>query len=454
MKKKYIALMVCLMTFLISASTGFAENGIKVILVSDNVADSAVAEALQNVKNMEIITTPWGEFDEAVVIEIDSLDPTNIIIIGGSDAVPSDYDDALESYNVVRLPGRDRYDTASQVLGRFKDDFKGKGIVVAYGYDSKGIRKALEHAKSLGWFVLFIKTDDIPDEVEAAIEGTDADDIDVFDSPNTEDEKVLRKLNRTKKRIRLHSLNESEKEKRASEQIEEAREEIEEAEEEIGECIVGSASKLLDLAKRHLEKAESAFGEGQYGQAFGQAISAEHLAENSERKAKHSLCLGLTRKNGRDVHDNDVDEEDDDEIKFCSEIETLTCPNAETELLTLIGGQTFILTNETEYGDGINSCEELNVSDLIKVEAKNESGTLYAREIELENHCDDDDEETTTTTLEIEDTTMSTTTTTSTTLEDVETTPTTLEEEDSTTTTITTSTTIEDQETTSTTLDE
>lgn len=432
MKKKYIALMVCLMAFLVSTSTGSAQNGIRVILVSDNVADSAVAEALQNVKNMEIITTPWGEFDEALVTEIEGLDPTNIVIIGGFDAVPSDYDDALESYNVIRLPGKDRYDTASQVLGRFKDDFRGKGIVVAYGYDSKGIRKALEHAKGLGWFVLFIKTDDVPDEVEAAIEGSDADDIDVFDSPNTDDEKILRKLNRTKKRIRIHSLNEPEKEERAREQIEEAREEISEAEEEIGECSAGAASKLLDLAKRHLENAESAAEEGHYGKAFGQAVSAEHLAENSERKAKHSLCLGGT---GSDEKD------EDDEIKICSEIETLTCPNGETGELKLVGGQTFILTDETEYEDGINICEDLNVSDLIKVEVKNESGTLYVKEIEVEDHCDDNDDSTTTTTTTLEPTTTTTeepTTTTSSTTS-------TTEEEPTTTTTASTTTTTTQQ---------
>ncbi len=435
MKKKYMIAVFCLLAFIATTSTGAAQGTNTVILVSDNEADTAVAEAIENVIEIDIATTPWGVFSEAVVDEINALEPSTVFILGGPKAVPSEYENSLSDYTVIRISGKDRYATAAAALNHFRNNFKGRGIIVAYGFDSKGILKALEKAKRLGGIILFVTPDDVPLEVEHAIDDSEAEEVEIEESPDMDGEEIAKKLKRTKAKIKHAKKSNADKEERASEQIEEAREEIEEAEDEIGDCESGTAKKLLEQAKEHLEKAEKALADGKPGQAFGQAVAAEHLAENAERFAKRHLCLGGTGGDGKD-------EDDDDEEKFCGEIETLTCPNGETGELTLVGGQTFGLTDETEYDDGIESCDDLNISDIIKVEVKNESGTLYAKEIEAEDHCDDDDDGTTTTTT-VEPTTTTTLEPTTTTLE-----PTTTTTIETTTTTSTTTTTVEEPTTT------
>jgi putative cell wall-binding protein len=427
MEKKYLVAIFCLLAVIAMASNGAAQGSGIVILKSDNEADSAVAETIKNVIEIDIVTTPWGVFSETVVDEINTLEPSTVFILGGPKAVPSDYENLLSDYTVIRISGKDRYATAAAALTHFRENFKGRGIIIAYGYDSKGIIKALEKAKKLGGIILFVKPDDVPLEVENAIEDSEAEEVEIEESPDMDGDEIAKKLRRTKAKIKHAKKSDADKEERASEQIDEAREEIEEAEEEIGDCESGTAKKLLEQAKEHLEKAEKALADGKPGQAFGQAISAEHLAENAERFAKRHLCLGGT---GPDGHD-------DDEEKFCGEIETLTCPNGETGQLMLVGGQTFNLNDETEYEDGIESCDDLDISDTIKVEAENESGTLYAKEIEIEDHCDGDS---TTTTTPSSTSTTTTTTSTTTTTEEIPTTTTTTSTTTSSTTTTSTTT--------------
>lgn len=72
---------------------------------------------------------------------------------------------------------------------------------------------------------------------------------------------------------------------KAGEQIERAEKIIQEAEKNISESATAKintvVSTLLTEAKEHLEKAKSAFEEEKYGEAFGQARSAEVLARNA-----------------------------------------------------------------------------------------------------------------------------------------------------------------------------
>ncbi|RMF89869.1 MAG: hypothetical protein D6733_05320 [Methanobacteriota archaeon] len=286
-------------------SAAAAQGGKAVILVSDNEADSAVAAAIQNVKNIDIVTTPWGEYNDSVVAEIEALKPDTIFIIGGPMAVPSQYEISLSTYTIIRISGPDRYATSAAALEHFKGDFKGKGIVVAYGHDSKGIEKALEKAKRLGGIVLFVKPDDVPDDVERALNESEAETVEVVESPDMDDEEIGRQMNKTKaKKVKLEKLNESDKQERALEQIEEAKEKIGKAEKEIGERNItnSTANKLLEEAKRHLANAEDAYANGSYGEAFGQAVSAEHIAENAKRKAKHEDEKGEKKGDDEEEH--------------------------------------------------------------------------------------------------------------------------------------------------------
>lgn len=74
---------------------------------------------------------------------------------------------------------------------------------------------------------------------------------------------------------------------KAQEQIDDAREQVNEAAQKLASLNItnSTANKLLQNAESHLNKSEQAFNDGKYGEAFGQAISAESIAKNAEKLA-------------------------------------------------------------------------------------------------------------------------------------------------------------------------
>ena len=103
------------------------------------------------------------------------------------------------------------------------------------------------------------------------------------------------------------------KAEKATEQIREATEEIKEAEQELGEfgdnesrtTRISAARKLIEEAKKKLANAETAFEEGKYGRAFGQATAAKMLAKHAQRI--------LERASDEDDDESDDESEDSKE---------------------------------------------------------------------------------------------------------------------------------------------
>jgi putative cell wall-binding protein len=290
MKKHYLTAILCTLAIVATASIAMAQGSGTVLLVSDNEADSAIAEAIKNVRNLEIVTTPWNEFDEAVVLKIKELDPRKIYIIGGPVAVVPDYETQLDFATIIRISGKDRYATAAATLEQFQADFKGKGIIVVNGHDIPGIVKAKIKAKNTGAILLYIKAEGIPEEVEDALDLSGDEEIEIISSPDMDVDEIDRKI---KLRARLHvkpvdRLNETARRERALEQINRTRGMIESAELAIEEHNATEvALKLLKEAEEHFANAEEAFENGNYGRAFGQAVAAANLAKNAIRAAEH-----------------------------------------------------------------------------------------------------------------------------------------------------------------------
>lgn len=271
---------------LVGSGLAVAQSESRVILVSDNEADSAVATVIENLKGLKIVITPWGKFNQSVVDQIQNLTPEEVIIIGGPAAVPSAYETALlEFTNTVRVAGKDRYATAARVLDLFRDDFKGKGAIAAYGYDKKGIEKALKKAKAQGMIVVFVDLSRAPWEMQKALENANISLLEVEESPNMNTTEIKDDVKDDVGEVRFTGVDRA---LRASEQIEEARKEIIEAEEKIAELNVTATAplELVDNARERLKRAEKAFNESKYGEAFGLAVSAEHLAENAKDVAE------------------------------------------------------------------------------------------------------------------------------------------------------------------------
>lgn len=99
------------------------------------------------------------------------------------------------------------------------------------------------------------------------------------------EERLSQTLERTMGKIETALQKETNLAQKAKEQIERAQELIQAIEKKIQESktakISAAASNLLTEAKKHLKNAKTAFEEENYGEAFGQARSAEVLARNA-----------------------------------------------------------------------------------------------------------------------------------------------------------------------------
>ncbi len=284
-------LLACVVALCVLSGAAFAQ-GTMVILTSDNIGDSAVADAVKNAKGVEVFTTAWGEFDQSVVDSIIAAGAENVIIIGGPAAVLADYETALSEYTITRIAGATREETSGEVLKHFKNEFKNRKVVLAHGYDPEGIKSALQRAKEHGGIVLFVGKDRVSDEVGEAINETETEDVDMVAAPNMNKTKIKEKIwERTQARIN-ETVEENVKE-RAELRITKTAELLEEMEAGIAELEVGRGAigTLAEKTREHLRLANEAFEAEKYGEAFGHAVAAGSKAENTMRLAKKVNAL-------------------------------------------------------------------------------------------------------------------------------------------------------------------
>lgn len=258
-----------------------------VILVSDNIADSAVADAIKNVKAINIISTSWGEFRQDAADAIVALNPGEVLIIGGTAAVVSEYETALSNFTITRIAGIGRKETAVAVLRHFKDDFKGKRIAIANGDDAEGIRHALESAKKRKGILLFISGSDVPDDVASAVNEANASEVEGFLSPDV-DESAIKNDIAAKTRAGVANITRGNITERAEKALQKAKDRVAEMDAFIGGLTTSrrAVEKLSEVAHKHLKNAEGECAERFYGRCFGQSISAVRVADNAIRIAK------------------------------------------------------------------------------------------------------------------------------------------------------------------------
>ena len=152
MGRKLVAVLFGLLMIGMTIGVGsvHAEEGVTVILVSDNAADNAIASYLANLTGAIVVTTTWGIYDPNVTAEILSYAPDRVIIIGGPDAVVGEYIADLEEYNlsVYRWWGANRYETDISVMDNATKLFglKFNASVIVPGNDSLAVKTALRLA--------------------------------------------------------------------------------------------------------------------------------------------------------------------------------------------------------------------------------------------------------------------------------------------------------------------
>ena len=124
----------------------------QVILVSDNPADYAAAKVASSAMGAPIVTTPWGRFDGDALEKLLSLNPEEVLIIGGTVAVPEKYSETLEEkeVKVTRFSGKDRAETSEKILNWIIDNgYKPKGdVYLVDGWDEGAILYILENEEN------------------------------------------------------------------------------------------------------------------------------------------------------------------------------------------------------------------------------------------------------------------------------------------------------------------
>lgn len=270
----------------VSPITPVEAQSVTIALVSDNPADFSVAEMLKEKAGFEIIVTSWGSLNETAYRKILLIKPSKVIIIGGPIAIPESAERILSNINisVERYWGMDRFETASKVCQKFWPN--ATRIVVAQGFDIEGIQEAIKRAKAEKAPIIFAKPGAVPNATVIYISITSPNAIVVIQSPDFNRTIIVNKtvgLKITVRNITQIKVNLTE---RAESAIKRAEAKIAEVKRKILNTTgidVRTCETLINISVKELENAKKAFGEGKYGEAFGRANAAYHIATNAER---------------------------------------------------------------------------------------------------------------------------------------------------------------------------
>jgi len=259
------------------------------ILTSAVPADAAVSELLTEKLDAERIITDWGTFTDEILDTIEQINPETLIIVGGENAIPETAEieiGKLEAeIKIERLAGEDRFETALLVAERGWET--AEFVFIVDGNDRIAIEEIKIKARAEGAPILFTTPDGLPENVKIRIKTKlEVKRVQVKLSPDTDQEEIENDLNEADvEEVEIEEVGNAEE--RAREAIEDAEKEITDLEEELAEVEADANSVAAEVlhrnALRNLERARNAFEENKFGKAFGQAVSAEVVAENAER---------------------------------------------------------------------------------------------------------------------------------------------------------------------------
>ncbi|ALV63231.1 Uncharacterized protein ADU37_CDS15320 [Thermococcus sp. 2319x1] len=256
-----------------------------VILVSDNEADSTLAEELAKMLNASVVVTTWGVYDPNITAEIMENAPDKVIIIGGPDAVPKDYETDLDELGVscVRWYGENRYETNLEVLKKAIQEYPGLfenvKIVIAHGRDLGAIKQAkgIEGKK----FILYVD-DNLTNTTEVIGVLLTTRNVIILKSQLMNNRTAEQIRERIRERVRDGNITEENvtvTAEMAWEAIQLAINRTETAKEMLDNLPVPAAKRLIEIAEKKIQIANESYNEGNYGKAYGQAIAAKAHAE-------------------------------------------------------------------------------------------------------------------------------------------------------------------------------
>ena len=141
--------------------------------------DALTGAAAAGTNNAPVLLTRPGKLPNVTAAELDRLNPTHIVVLGGAAAVSQNVVDSLSDYgDVERKAGTNRYATAVEVSSDFP-----AGLETVYVATGKNFPDALSGAALAGHVhspVLLVKTDSIPNVVEAELKRLGAERVEIL----------------------------------------------------------------------------------------------------------------------------------------------------------------------------------------------------------------------------------------------------------------------------------
>ncbi|MCD6558311.1 MAG: YfdX family protein [Palaeococcus sp.] len=272
-----------------------AQTSTIVILVSDNEADSAVADNIGELLNASVVETAWGAYDPKVSAQIVEKEPDFVIIIGGELAVPAEYEEDISTMGIetIRWAGQNREETSFRAVKGLKEYFptvfegiKVLGIIDGRDSVSYGEMKLAEHG-----IVAFVNYEsaDFEARVDELINLINPDlvYITLLKQRSPQDEYIFKggaKVDKIVQKYQSSSVVVSPvsvliSKKDVLGEIDSAENRILEANATFDGLQEPKAKAMLENAMREVEQAREALANGDYATAYLKAITAKGHAE-------------------------------------------------------------------------------------------------------------------------------------------------------------------------------
>lgn len=134
-----------------------------VLANNQSFPDSLSASALAFKLDAPILLTFPNRLSESTVSTLKSLDVTDVIILGGEEAIPKTIESQLtnKGFKITRLKGQNRYSTATEINNYVAK--KNGEVIVASGLDFPDALSVSGYAASLQIPIVFVKNGEIPD---------------------------------------------------------------------------------------------------------------------------------------------------------------------------------------------------------------------------------------------------------------------------------------------------
>ncbi|WP_421381744.1 cell wall-binding repeat-containing protein [Bacillus salacetis] len=153
------------------SNMGWPYGADTVILARDITFPDALAGApLAYQKDAPILLNPKGTLHSAVKAQIQNLGASNVIILGGTNAISSSVERELREgtgVNVRRIGGENRYDTAAKIAAELGGYNK---AVIAFGGNFPDALSVAPYAAVNGLPILLSDKDSLPSETQSALQ--------------------------------------------------------------------------------------------------------------------------------------------------------------------------------------------------------------------------------------------------------------------------------------------